>query len=629
MRTKTHYDSSLLLIFFFFIFFVFHSKAQPLPTTDGYTCSANQTTNSFPCQTYVFYRAMAPDFLDLASIGDLFSVSRLMISEPSNISSPSSPLVPNQSLFVPITCSCNSLNTSETISYANISYTITPGDTFYDISTKKFQNLTTYQSVEVVNPELVATNLTVGVNVIFPIFCKCPNQTQLQNRVNYLVSYVLQPSDNISTVASRFGVETSSIIDVNGNNSQTWDTIFVPVAQLPELAQPTVVPSSPPGNNDDREGVVTGLAIGLGITGVLLLLVSGFWVYRENSMKKKGMVIGGGDVEKQRFQMNSKEGKVGKDSMGKEVSLIANVSECLDKYRVFGIDELQEATDGFSDGCLIQGSVYKGSIDGEVFAIKKMSWSAYEQLKILQKVNHGNLVKLEGFCIDTLNANCYLVYEYVESGSLYSWLHENNNERLSWKTRLRIAIDVANGLQYIHEHTRPRVVHKDIKSSNILLDTNMRAKIANFGLAKSGCNAITMHIVGTQGYIAPEYAADGIVSTKMDVFSFGVVLLELISGKEAIDENGNVLWTSAGKVLEGNEEDKAKKLKGWVDNSFFHETFSMESLMNVMTLAVACVNRDPSKRPSMVDIVYALCKSEDLFFDISDDTLSDPSVLAR
>ncbi|KAJ6771690.1 LYSM-DOMAIN RECEPTOR-LIKE KINASE-RELATED [Salix koriyanagi] len=114
---------------------------------------------------------------------------------------------------------------------------------------------------------------------------------------------------------------------------------------------------------------------------------------------------------------------------------------------------------------------------------------------------------------------------------LHSWLHGNEKEKVRWKTRLRIAIDVANGLQYIHEHTRPRVVHKDIRSSNILLDSSMRAKIANFGLAISGCNAITMHIVGTQGYIAPEYLAGGVVSTRMDVFSFGVVLLELISGK--------------------------------------------------------------------------------------------------
>lgn len=246
------------------------------------------------------------------------------------------------------------------------------------------------------------------------------------------------------------------------------------------------------------------------------------------------------------------------------------------------------------------------------------------------KVNHGNMVKLEGFCIHPDEGNCYLVYEYVENGSLYSWLHEDREEKLNWKTRLRIAIDIANGLQYIHEHTRPRVVHKDIKSSNILLDSNMRAKIANFGLAKSGVNAITMHIVGTQGYIAPEYLADGVVSTKMDVFAFGVVLLELISGKEAIDEEGNLLWARAVKTFEvDNEQEKARRLKEWLDKDILRETCPMESLMGVLTVAIACLHKDPSKRPSIVDIVYTLCKSEYTGFDTSDEGMGSPRVMAR
>jgi hypothetical protein len=161
-----------------------------------------------------------------------------MISKPSNISSPTSPLIPNQPLFVPLSCSCNPIN-STSISSANITYTIKEGNTFYIVSTEYFQNLTTYQSVELFNPTLIPELLDIGVEVIFPIFCKCPNQTQLQNKVNYLVSYVFQPSDNLSSVASTFGVETQSIVDVNGNNIQPYDTIFVPVNQLPQLAQPT------------------------------------------------------------------------------------------------------------------------------------------------------------------------------------------------------------------------------------------------------------------------------------------------------------------------------------------------------------------------------------------------------
>ncbi|XP_061356736.1 serine/threonine receptor-like kinase NFP [Gastrolobium bilobum] len=635
---KPHHFYPLFLFILFIIGLVLdpsNAQTETQKNNTGFSCNKS----SYPCEAYAFYSASSPNFLDLASIGDLFSVSRLMISKPSNISNSSSPLVPNQPLFVPLTCSCNTVNsTFGSISYANISYTIKPNDTYYLVSTFQFMNLTTFPSVEVVNPTHIATNLSIGDDVIFPVFCMCPNNrtTLLQERANYMISYVVQPSDNISSIASRFGSQEQSIIDVNGGKLTLYDTIFVPVTRLPVLSQPAVVPSSPPpaaaagnGSSDDRTGTVRGLAIGLGITGLLLILVTGLWFYREVMFKDRvGMVR---DEEQQRKKHNLHVG--GKENKGNkhmDVMLMANVSDCLDKYRVFGIEELIEATDGFDQSCLIQGSVYKGSIDGEVFAIKKMKWNAYEELKILQKVNHGNLVKLEGFCIDPEEANCYLVYEYVENGSLYSWLHEDKNEKLNWKTRLRIAIDIANGLQYIHEHTRPRVVHKDIKSSNILLDSSMRAKIANFGLAKSGMNAITMHIVGTQGYIAPEYLADGVVSTKMDVFSFGVVLLELISGKEAIDEKGNLLWASAIKTFElNNEQEKARRLKEWMDKAILRDTCSMESLMGVLTIAIACFHKDPSKRPSIVDIVYALCKNEDTGFELSDEGIGSPRLVAR
>ncbi|KAL6532399.1 hypothetical protein OROGR_014369 [Orobanche gracilis] len=627
--TKLRYG----LLLFPFSLFLFNYHVQAQPSTIGYNCTAAPNQSSLSsCETYVFYRAMSPDFLNLASVGDLFSVSRLMISRPSNISTPNTTLIPNQPLLVPITCSCNTVNTSITISYAALNYTILSGDTFYLVSTRKFQNLTTYQSVEVVNPTFEPTRLEIGDVIVFPIFCRCPNSSQLRNRVNYLVSYVFQPSDRLSDVASRLGSTRQSIINVNGNDIQPFDTIFVPVSRLPNLTQPIVVAPPPPNNpergmNDegDNKGAVIGLGIGLGICGLMLIMVCGMWRYREGLMRRKG------EKYREAGEMQRVEEVKNGILKAEEMSLMADVSECLDKYRVFGIEDLKTATEGFDDKCLIQGSVYRGYIGGEWFAIKKMKWNAYEELKILQKVNHGNLVRLEGFCIDPQEANCYLVYEYVENGSLHSWLHGNSNnnktyEKLSWKTRLRIAIDVANGLQYIHEHMRPRVVHKDIKTSNILLDSNMRAKIANFGLAKSGLNAITMHIVGTQGYIAPEYLSDGVVSTRMDVFAFGVVLLELVSGREAIDGLGNALWSSVSRIWNGSEESRANKLREWMDECLVND---MESVMSVMSLSVACLSRDPGRRPSMVDIVYALSKSGDVFFDVSEEGFSPREVVAR
>lgn len=368
-------------VFLFLLCSLHLSQAEP--STSGFTCSANQTPS--PCQAYAFYRAVAPDLLDLASISDLFWVSRLMISRPSNISSPSSPLRPGQPLLIPLTCSCNSVNTSYSISYANLSYTIQPADTFYKVSTFKFQNLTTYQSVEAMNPTLVPTKLEIGVDVIFPIFCKCPDQTQRENNVSYLISYVFQPSDTLSSVAARFGVRTQSITDVNGDRFNPFDTIFIPVNQLPHLNQANqttlLTPPPPPALSEsgrsERKGVITGLAIALGITGFLFLLMSVVWMYREN----KGLIKKRSEVEK---RIDYSEGGKGWKEM--EEGLLADVSDCLDKYRVFKINELREATDGFAESHLIEGSVYKGSIGKEVYAIKKMKWNAYDELKLLQKV---------------------------------------------------------------------------------------------------------------------------------------------------------------------------------------------------------------------------------------------------
>jgi serine/threonine protein kinase len=222
----------------------------------------------------------------------------------------------------------------------------------------------------------------------------------------------------------------------------------------------------------------------------------------------------------------------------------------------------------------------------------------------------------------------YVVYEYAENGSLSDCLHKeadptSNFSRsvpfLPWTTRVQIALDVASGLDYIHNYTNPSFVHKDVKSSNILLDGNFRAKVANFGMAKSADGTaagpmLTRHIVGTQGYMAPEYLEHGLVTPKADVFAFGVVLLEILSGQEAIIRPGEgdvgqwkerVLSSQVGEILEG--DNYKENLQAWMD-PLLQNGYPLDTACSVAQLAKTCVDSDPALRPNMKDITYALSK---------------------
>ncbi|KAF2295098.1 hypothetical protein GH714_031493 [Hevea brasiliensis] len=167
----------------------------------------------------------------------------------------------------------------------------------------------------------------------------------------------------------------------------------------------------------------------------------------------------------------------------------------------------------------------------------KVSGDVSKEIYLLNKINHFNLVRLSGVCFS--DGHWFLVYEYAANGPLSDWICNTNNDGkfLNWTQRVQIALDVATGLNYLHSFTSPPHVHKNIKSSNVLLDSEFRAKIANLAMARSaegqeGEFALTRHIVGTKGYMAPEYLEHGLVSTKLDVYAFGVLMMEIVSGKE-------------------------------------------------------------------------------------------------
>nr|GEX93045.1 LysM domain receptor-like kinase 4 [Tanacetum cinerariifolium] len=198
-----------------------------------------------------------------------------------------------------------------------------------------------------------------------------------------------------------------------------------------------------------------------------------------------------------------------------------------------------------------------------------MGANAPKEVKILQKFNHFNLIGLYGVCEH--DRACYLVYEFMENGSLKEWLEDKNktsHKSQTWTNRIRIGLDVAKGLQYLHNFASPAYVHKDINSSNILLSKALRAKISKFGLARlsdkdqNGNSSIKCPFE-SKGYLAPEYLETGFVTTKTDVYAFGVVLLELITGRKAVyvnDDDGKEVMLSEVLSVWGDEKHATDKI---------------------------------------------------------------------
>ncbi|KAM1725880.1 hypothetical protein ACFX12_016722 [Malus domestica] len=226
------------------------------------------------------------------------------------------------------------------------------------------------------------------------------------------------------------------------------------------------------------------------------------------------------------------------------------------------------------------------------------------EIQTLGRIRHRHIVRLLGFCSN--HETNLLVYEYMPNGSLGEVLHGKKGGHLHWDTRYKIAIEAAKGLCYIHHDCSPLIVHRDVKSNNIFLDSNFEAHVADFGLAKflqdSGTSECMSAIAGSYGYIAPKYAYTLKVDEKSDVYSFGVVLLELVSGRKPVGEFGDgvdiVQWVR--KMTDSNKEGVIKILDLRLPSVPLHE------VIHVFYVAMLCVEEQAVKRPTMREVVQIL-----------------------
>ncbi|XP_027338850.1 LRR receptor-like serine/threonine-protein kinase FEI 2 [Abrus precatorius] len=257
------------------------------------------------------------------------------------------------------------------------------------------------------------------------------------------------------------------------------------------------------------------------------------------------------------------------------------------------------------------GTVYRMVMnDCGTFAVKRIdrgregSDQGFErELEILGSIKHINLVNLRGYC--RLPSTKLLIYDYLAMGSLDDLLHENIEQSLNWSTRLKIALGSARGLAYLHHDCSPKIVHRDIKSSNILLDENMEPRVSDFGLAKLLVDEdahVTTVVAGTFGYLAPEYLQSGRATEKSDVYSFGVLLLELVTGKRPTDPS----FAKRGVNVVGwmNTFLRENKLEDVVDKRCTDADW--ESVEVIVDLAASCTDANADERPSMNQVLQLL-----------------------
>ncbi|XP_039010282.1 proline-rich receptor-like protein kinase PERK4 [Hibiscus syriacus] len=292
----------------------------------------------------------------------------------------------------------------------------------------------------------------------------------------------------------------------------------------------------------------------------------------------------------------------------------------------FTYEELIASTNGFSQANLIGqggfGYVYKGVLPtGKEVAVKSLKTGSGQgerefqaEVEIISRVHHRHLVSLVGYCI--AGGQRMLVYDFVPNKTLEYHLHGKDRLVLDFPTRLRIALGSAKGLAYLHEDCNPRIIHRDIKAANILLDNNFEAMVADFGLAKLSSDNYThvsTRVMGTFGYMAPEYASCGKLTDRSDVFSFGVMLLELVTGKQPVDD------TMDDSLVDWARPLLSRALEDGNFNELVDPRLEMNYNHNEMQRMIACaaasIRHSARKRPKMSQIVRILegdCSLDDL-----------------
>ncbi|KAL0352565.1 UNVERIFIED_CONTAM: protein LYK5 [Sesamum calycinum] len=522
-------------------------------TTLGFVCNAAATS----CPSYLTFRS-TPTYNTPATIADLLSADASQIASANNVADVD--LLPDDTLvIVPVNCSC-----SRNYYQHNASYLLKQrGETYFTVANDTYQALTTCQAMEAQNPYNFR-ELYPGLRLNVPLRCACPTPNQTASGFKYLLTYLIRQGNTYESIASAFsgaGADVQGILAANELNVNQLIFFFTPIL-VPLKTEPTkeninAVPSPPPSFSLPH--------------------------FPPSPLPARTTVPGSGFSSAWESELRS--------WFCLPQSLRFGIRSAIETLTVYKFEDVDKATESFAESNRINGSsVYHGSFKGDAAAVKIMKGDVSSEIDVLRQIKHSNILRLSGFCLH--QGITYLVYEYAEKGSLSEWLRPtkdsiDSERRLDWKQRVQVAYDVADALNYLHNFTNPPYIHKNLKSSNILLDGNLRAKVANFGLARildtDDQTVMTRHVVGTYGYMAPEYIENGLVTPKLDVFAFGCI-------------HG---------VLDG--ENVRENLRVFMD-PWLGEEYPLELAYSMAQLARSCVANNLDARPPLSEVFMALSK---------------------
>lgn len=571
-----------------------------------YVCNSYQKS----CSTFLVYRANQ-HFKTISNVSHLLQADNVdELLDLNSLSSPSDILKPGREVLFPVTCSC-----AGDFFQVDFNYVVPKSTSLSEVACEVFEGLVKSHTLVDENTSQ-GNDVKVGSKLHVPLRCACPNNFSSSSGVMYLVTYPLVEGDSLNILSQKFGISPADLS--KANHFEPWPTVYpqttilLPLKKLPVIN--FNIPNSPPPTpgflptitvQKTTDTKLMNLYISVSVIGSFLLLaalVACGW-YAKALCKRKidklqSFNTRSSPLSCSTVRSSPRSGQTGRSSANSCLSpdLLIGIKYSLKNYR---IEDLRRATKNFSEEKKIGDGAYKGLIENSEMMIKQMRFEDTRQvIDIHSKVNHINIVNLLGVCYgDSDSSWSYVVFELPSKGSLRDCL-SNSSSSLQWHRRTQIAFDIATGLHYLHYCIFPSYAHMGISSRNIFVTANWRAKLTNIR-TNSGAEPL-------KGWAAPEYIVYSSASDKVDIFAFGVVLLEIISGREDID--GKSFKDCIGFLGGGAGEGGCfEQLRSFMDPCL-KEDYPLAEALCLAVLAKACVEDDPLHRPSMDDILKVLVR---------------------